>query len=241
MNLKQRTLFFVTLSVTGLLAMYLGFSNYYVGQQEKQLFEGRLESTRTVAREFDEFFTRGVTRLDMISELPGLAYGLHTLEADREGKQIPAWTTLHYLSYHSDVFTDGIYLLNKQGQILWSEPPDVDLLETHYEPFGNILNLMKGDSSEIALTTWKKWDRRDILVSSRIRDDNGEFVGMLVGAIPTDNPQLQAILNRKPGGHVIAQLVDGDGTVVASTDSARQSKMLAYWRPGSGSAGSAVG
>ena len=241
MNLKQRTLFFVTLSVTGLLVMYLGFSNYYVHQQEKQILDGRLESARSVAREFDEFFNRGVTRLDMISQLPGLAYGLHTLEADREGKQIPAWTTLHYLSYHSEVFTGGIYLLNKQGQVLWTEPPNVDLLETRYEPFGNILNLMKGDSSEVALTTWKKRDRMDILVSSRIRDDNGEFVGMLVGVIPADHPQLQAILDRKPGGHVIAQLVDGEGTVVASTDDSRQSKTLPYWRPASGPRGFTVG
>jgi len=74
MNLKQRTFFFVALCVTGLLVMYLGFSNYYVRQQEKQFLDGRLESTRTVAREFDEFFSRGVARLDMISELPGLAY-----------------------------------------------------------------------------------------------------------------------------------------------------------------------
>ena len=241
MNLKQRTLFFVALSVTGLLVMYLGFSNYYVHQQEKQILDGRLESTRTVAREFDEFFSRGVTRLDMISQLPGLAYGLHTLEADREGKQIPAWTTLHYLSYHSDVFTNGIYLLNKQGQVLWSEPPDVDLLETRYEPFPNLLNLMTGDNSEVALSTWKKPDRIDILVSSRIRDDNGEFVGMLVGVIPTDHPQVQAILDRKPSGNVIAQLVDGNGTVVASTNSTRQSKKLAYWRPPSRPDGFAVG
>jgi hypothetical protein len=95
------------------------------------------------------------------------------------------------------------------GQVLWSEPPDVGLLETHYEPFVNILSVMKGDSSEVALTTWKKQDRTDILVSSRIRDDSGEFVGMLVGAIPTDHLQVQAILGRKPSGHVIAQLIDG--------------------------------
>jgi len=241
MNLKQRTLFFVALSVAGLLVMYLGFSNYYVHQQEQQFLDGRLESTRTVAREFDEFFTRGVTRLDMISQLPGLAYGLHTLEADREGKQIPAWTTLHYLSYQSDVFTNGIYLLNKQGQVLWSEPPDVGLLETHYEPFVNILSVMKGDSSEVALTTWKKQDRTDILVSSRIRDDSGEFVGMLVGAIPTDHLQVQAILGRKPSGHVIAQLIDGGGTVVASTDPARQSQVLRNWKPVSRPGGFVVG
>jgi signal transduction histidine kinase/CheY-like chemotaxis protein len=240
MNLKQRTLFFVAMSVTGLLVIYLGFSNYYVHQQEKQFLDGRLESTRTVAREFDEFFSRGVTRLDMISQLPGLAYGLHTLEADREGKQIPAWTTLHYLSYQSDVFTNGIYLLNKQGQVLWSEPPDVGLLETHYEPFGNILNVMKGDTSEVALTTWKKRDRTDILVSSRIRDDSGEFVGMLVGAIPTDHPQVLAILDRKPSGHVNAQLMDGDWVVVASTDPSRQSQVLPYWRPASRPGGFAV-
>jgi signal transduction histidine kinase/ActR/RegA family two-component response regulator len=231
MNLKQRTFFFVTLSAAGLLVIYLGFSNYYIHQQEKQFLDGRLETTRTVAREFDEFFSRGFSKLDMISQLPGLAYGLHSLEADREGKQIPAWTTLHYLSYKSDVFTNGIHLLNKQGQILWSEPPDVGQLEAPYEPYGHILNVMKGENSEAAMTTWKKRDIANILLASRIRDDDGEFVGMLVGAIPIDHPQVQAILQRKPGGHVIAQLVDAGGTVVASTDPARQFQALPYWRP----------
>jgi len=231
MNLKQRTFFFVALCVAGLLVIYLGSSNYYVHQQEKQFLDGRLETTRAVAREFDEFFSRGVSRLDMISQLPGLAYGLHTLEANREGKQIPAWTTLHYLSYRSDVFTNGIYLLNKQGQVLWSEPPDVGQLESHYEPWGSILNVMKGDNSEVVLTTWKKQDGANMLIASRIRDDGGEFVGMLVGAIPTDHPQVQSILQRKPGGHVIAQLVDAGGTVVASTDSERQFRALPYWQP----------
>src|SRR5207344_3152174 len=53
MNLKQRTFFFVALSVAGLLVIYLGFSNYYVHQQERQFLDGRLETARTVAREFD--------------------------------------------------------------------------------------------------------------------------------------------------------------------------------------------
>jgi len=240
MNLKQRTFFFVTLCVAGLLVIYLGFSNYHVHQQEKQFLDERLETTRTVAREFDEFFSRGFSRLDMMSQLPGLAYGLHTLEADREGKQIPAWTTLHYLSYQSDVFTDGIYLLNKEGQILWSEPPDVGQLEARYEPYVSILKAMKGDNSEAVMTTWKKRDDADILLASRIRDDSGEFVGMLVGAIPTDHHLVQAILQRKPGGHVTTQLVDARGAVVASTDSGRQFQALPYWRPVSRAADSTV-
>jgi len=231
MNLKQRTFFFVTLCVAGLLVIYLGFSNYHVHQQERQFLDGRLDATRTIAREFDEFFSRGFTKLNMISQLPGLAYGLHTLEANREGKQIPAWTTLHYLSYQSDVFTNGIYLLNKQGQILWSEPPDVGQLGVQYEPYGNILNVMKADDSEVLMTTWRNRDGADLLLASQIRDDGGEFVGMLVGAIPTDHPQVQAILQRKPGGHVTSQLIDAQGTVVASTDSGRRFQTLPYWRP----------
>jgi signal transduction histidine kinase/ActR/RegA family two-component response regulator len=231
MNLKQRTFFFVSLSVAGLLVFHLGVSNYYIRQQEKQFFDGRLNTTRTVAREFDEFFARGVSRLDMISQLPGLAYGLHTLEASREGKQIPAWTTLHYLSYQSDVFTNGIYLVNKQGQVLWSEPPDVRLLENSYEPYGNIHRLLERDKSEVAFTTSKTPDGTEILVASRIRDDSGMFVGLLIGAIPANHPQILAMLDQKPNGHTFSQLIDADGRVVASTDPARQSNVLPYWHP----------
>jgi signal transduction histidine kinase/CheY-like chemotaxis protein len=63
---------------------------------------------------------------------------------------------------------------------------------------------------------------------------------MLVGAIPIDHPQVQAILDRKPGGRVMAQLMDAGGTVVASTDHARQSQLFSYWRPVSHPGESAV-
>src|SRR5215475_6844011 len=122
MNLKQKTSLFVALSLVALLAVYVGFSTYYVRAQEKVLLDERTTAAQAMAQEFTEFFTRGVERLETVATLPGLVYGLQTLDETREGKQLPAWPTLHYLFYQSDVF-DSVYLVNANGKVLWSEPP----------------------------------------------------------------------------------------------------------------------
>src|SRR6266700_3747805 len=102
MNLKQKTFFFVAVSITALLAVYLIFSNYYVRQRERQLADERNATAQAIAEEFSGFFKRGLDRLQTVATLPGLVYGLQTIEQSREGRQIPAWTTLHYLFYESD-------------------------------------------------------------------------------------------------------------------------------------------
>jgi signal transduction histidine kinase/ActR/RegA family two-component response regulator len=232
MNLKQRTFFFVAVSVAGMLIVYGMFSNYYVRAQEKQFFDDRRDAAQTIAQEFGEFFDRGISRIQMISQLPAMAYGLHALEADKEGNQIPAWTTLHYLTYQSDVFTGGVYLLNQDGRILWSEPPDVAILDAPYAPYSQIVQGFKADS-EVAFTAWDKSEPAQILVASRLTDDSGEFGGMLVGAIPANHSMVMSMLQRKPSSHGVAQLVDSEGKVVASTDPQRQSQKLEYWQPAS--------
>ena len=123
MNLKQKTFFFVALMIAGLVCVYALFSVYYVREQESRFLSERLNLADSVGAEFTGLFTRGVERLRTVAELPGLVYGLQTLEENREGRQIPAWTTLHYLFFQSEVFTDGVYLLDGRGRVLWSEPP----------------------------------------------------------------------------------------------------------------------
>jgi len=94
-NLKQKTSLFVTLSTAALLAVYVVFSAYYVRAQEKVLLDERVNIARAIAQELTGLFSRGVDRLRTVASLPALVYGLETLEERREGKQIPAWTTLH--------------------------------------------------------------------------------------------------------------------------------------------------
>src|SRR5262245_8581862 len=152
MNLKQKTSLFVALSIVALLVVYVGFSSYYVRAQETVLLDERTNAARAIAQEFTEFFSRGVERLQTVANLPGLVYSLETIDENREGKQIPAWGTLHYLFYESDVF-DSVYLVNANGKVLWSEPPALDLIDTHFEKFDEIVKKIGRTPTDVRFIT----------------------------------------------------------------------------------------
>jgi len=163
-NLKQKTFLFVTLSTAALLGLYVVFSTYYVRAQEKVLLDERVNTAQAIAQEFTGLFTRGVDRLQRVAALPALVYGLQTLEEKKEGKQIPAWTTLHYLFYESDVFT-RVYLVNASGKILWNEPPDQDLIETQFQQFDEIVKQLENVPADVVFSLSETPTGLDILVN----------------------------------------------------------------------------
>lgn len=229
MHLKQKTIFFVALIVASLLLVYVIFSNYYLLEQQSRLLDGRVNTVRTMSHEFREFFARGVARLDLIATLPGLVYGLQTLDENREGRQISAWTTLHYLVYEHDVFPT-VFLVDPQGRVLWSEPPDVDLLETTYHGYEQVTH----ESSQVAdsdarFAYWQGEHEPEILISTPLTDDDGNLVATLVGAIPVSHDNIHAILQRNPSGQGVAQLGDANGRVIAGTEESRAFNTIDYW------------
>ena len=228
MNLKQKTFLVVFVSIGVLLAIYLVFSNYYVHQQEKVLLDERYNTAQAIGEEITRFFTRGVNRLQTVATLPGLVYGLQTLDEPRQGKQIPAWTTLHYLFYESDVFT-GVFLLDSYGKVLWTEPPDQDSLETTYPHFRQIVAKLGEPPADVAFMTADNGGALDILIASPLADDNGRMVGLLVGAIPNSNPLIHTILKTNGEGHGTVQLVDEQSKrIIASTDPSRELRPFEY-------------
>jgi len=230
-NLKQKTFLFVTLSTAALLGLYVVFSTYYVRAQEKVLLDERVNTAQAIAQEFTGLFTRGVDRLQRVAALPALVYGLQTLEEKKEGKQIPAWTTLHYLFYESDVFT-RVYLVNASGKILWNEPPDQDLIETQFQQFDEIVKQLENVPADVVFSLSESPTGLDILVTSPLTNPDGHVIGLLVGAIPNVHPALHNILRRNGETHGIAQLVDEQSKrVIASTDEAREHRPFEYPDP----------
>jgi signal transduction histidine kinase len=229
MNLKQKTLFFVAIMVASLLLLYVLFGNYYLQEQQAQLLDSRVNIVRTMSDEFHEFFSRGVARLDLIAALPGLVYGLQTLEENRTGRQIPAWTTLHYLLYEHDVFPN-VFLVDPRGKILWSEPPDVDLLDTTYKGFEQVTNQSSQVAdSDVGFGYWKGESEPEILISTPLTDDEGRLVATLIGAIPLSHENVKAILQRNPAGQGVAQLVDGNGRIIAGGAGSTAFSTIDYW------------
>ena len=228
MNLKQKTFLVVAVSIGALLTIYVVFSNYYVQQQEKALLDERYNTAQAIGDELTRFFTRGVNRLQTVATLPGLVYGMQSLDEPRQGKQIPAWTTLHYLFFESDVFTD-VFLLDGSGKVLWSEPPDQGSLETSYRPFRQIVAKLGEPPADVAFLIAENGSALDILIASPLADDGGRMVGLLVGAIPNSNPLIHTILKTNGEGRGTVQLVDERSRrIIASTDPNRELNPFEY-------------
>jgi hypothetical protein len=192
-NLKQKTFLFVLVSMSALLAVYVVLSSYYVSSQKKALLTERTRTAQRIGEELTEFFTRGLNRLKTVTALPGLVYGLQTLTESNEGKQIPAWTTLHYLFYESDVFRE-VYLINGEGKVLWSEPPDQDLIESSFDGFDRIVSKLGTPPAEVAFLLSHKTSGIDIQLASPLLDPGGQMVGLLVGTVPHGHPLIRSIL-----------------------------------------------
>ena len=93
-----------------------------------------------MAKNIDDFIARGGEKLARTAGLPALIFGLENLAAERNHGQITAAESLHYIFLDSDVFSEGVFLLNHEGRILWSEPPDLELLDTQFPAYPAILN-----------------------------------------------------------------------------------------------------
>jgi two-component system NtrC family sensor kinase len=68
-------------------------------------------------------------------------------------------------------------------------------------------------------------------MASRLLDDQGRMVAMLVGEVPTSHPSIRAVLGRNPVGHGVTQLIDEAREVIASSDPAREGQRYEYPNP----------
>ena len=100
------------ISVALLLVAYVGLSQYYLRDSRYRLLQDRLQISQADATRLDDFFSRGAARLNVIAQLPLLLNGLAAITQNPGQESLPAQDTLHYLVYKSDIFMDGVYLLN---------------------------------------------------------------------------------------------------------------------------------
>ena len=204
----------------------------YLDAERQRVLDDRKRLASVTAERLDHLLGRGLARLEMVASLPALAYGLHAQQQSREGKQIPAWTTLHYLFFESDIFTGGVSLLDLDGRVLWSEPSDPVLLDSVFRDWARVREriALSPDAGHLFLAPSP--GDGDVLVVVPLVGQQGERVGALVGAIPTTGSEMEAVLSeRLPSSTGSTHVVDATGLVVGSTDPTRRGERLPYWTP----------
>ena len=207
------------------LSVVYGAFTVYLLQREISEAHDRLRQTaRIVAAEIDGALGAGVQRLETVSRLPGLAYGLQSIqEAPRDG-YFPPWTTLHYLFFKSTVFTGGVFLLDRAGTVLWTEPPGLSWLHENLRDVAPVAEIFTSGRRRISgvLASDRLAASPHVVLAVPIVNGAGEVQGVLGGVIDLTASAFGDVL----GPVSIAEgrfveVVDQHGTVLLATDPAR--------------------
>ena len=127
-SIRVKSLMLATGYLLGLSAVYGAFSIQLLRREVAQAHDRFEQTARIVGAELDAYVASGAQELQTVARLPGLAYGLQTIQEASGDKYIPPWTTLHYLFFKTPVFTGGVLLLDRAGKVLWTEPPGLTWL-----------------------------------------------------------------------------------------------------------------
>src|SRR5512140_799016 len=76
-----------------LSAVYGAFTVYLLRREVSEAHDRFHQTARIVAAELDGYLASGAQRLQTVTRLPGLAYGLQTIQEAGGDGYIPPWTT----------------------------------------------------------------------------------------------------------------------------------------------------
>jgi signal transduction histidine kinase len=207
-----------------LSGVYGGFTIFLVRREAAAAHDRLQQTARLVSAEIDAHLASGEQRLATVAGLPGLVHGLQRLEEARGEGYIPPWTTLHYLFFNSPVFTGGVFLLDRSGTVLWTEPPGLPWLGANLAGEPSIAALFRDPAPSVSpgLEGDRLLEKPHVIVASPIEGADGVPSGFLGGVIDLTAAGFTGILEAvsTAEGRYLA-VADQAGRIVSSNDSTR--------------------
>jgi signal transduction histidine kinase len=198
-----------------IILLTFGVASYYIIQKN---IEDSLNKKRSLARlirnNIDNIIKDNISRLYDIS-----ISGKVDLADDDFGPERDAIRT----AYRYSIFTDGIFLLDKQGNIILNYPErirDTAINVMSMEPVGRILTQGKPVVSNIY--TVEPIKKKVLFVLVPLKDKSGNVVGVAGGEIDPTNPGLTRVLGLIDiGKNTFIDIVDSNGVVISSSEPTR--------------------
>ncbi len=223
-SIKAKSVALVMVYVLALGGVYGAFTVYLVRREAAQAQDRFQQTARIVAAELDAYIESGQQRLATVARLPGMAYGLRTIQETTGKGYIPPWTTLHYLFFQSPVFTGGVFLLDRAGKVLWTEPPGLPWLSQSLADYPPIAAMYQKGQSLISAGggTDRLLNTPHVVIGVPIQNLDGEIDGILVGVINLTAVELTNIFTAVSTAQGrFMEVADQNGLVLASTTPAR--------------------
>ncbi|MFC1942294.1 cache domain-containing protein [Chloroflexota bacterium] len=189
---------------------YLGLRS--VNQATETMLQDRLTTAHIVAEYLDEILILALTELQNT---------VHIIENNEESTNVQ-----HQLEILGDTYrrlsinTHSIYLLNENGQIIWSKPESPELLGTDisfYTAIGQVFQ--DGEASISNLVSDPLSNTPVILLTSPVNINRQGSMGIIVVAIDLVRSSIGGFVRPiRLGNTGYVEIVDQNGIVVARTD-----------------------
>ncbi len=209
-SLRKRITLAVTLGMS-IILLSLGIVSYYIIQKNiEDSLNKKLALARLIRTNIDNIIKDNINRLYDISLSGSINLEDNDLTPERE-----AIST----AYRYSIFTDGIFLLDRDGNVILTYPEkitytDINLLSI--EPIGRMIATRKPIVSNVYVTEMAK--RKVLFVLVPLKDKNGSYVGIAGGEIDPTNPNLTNILKHTDiGQNTFIDIIDSNGIVIASS------------------------
>ncbi|MBI4525047.1 MAG: HAMP domain-containing protein [Deltaproteobacteria bacterium] len=123
-------------------------------------------------------------------------------------------------AYLQSIFTEGVFLINRTGKMVWIEPQRPLRTDEEFSllpPIRQVLEVGRPEVSNLIIDGKKR-----IFAVVPIRDSRGELSGAVGGELDPQNPRFHSLLHPiRLGDTTYLELVDGRGIVLASTKTGR--------------------
>ncbi|MDP2166839.1 MAG: cache domain-containing protein [Thermodesulfovibrionales bacterium] len=210
--MQKRIIVLVLLSVAVVLSALWLISHLSINDSINRSLEDRLKLANIVSNYINTLLQDNLTRLYDIS-LSG-DIDLNDGDWETEKKAMKA-------AYQYSIFTDGIFLLDLNGNIVLTYP-----LGRHKENLLSIPYVKEAIEKREAVIsdvyTIPETRRNVIFVLAPLRGAGGDMIGLAGGEINPTNYMLNSVIKAIPAGVTTdIELVDSRGTVIASNDPKR--------------------
>jgi len=209
-SLQWRVLFLVGIGLGFILVAFSVSSLLAVNESTDRALEERRALAKTAAGNVDYVLTQNLRVLDEVGFADGVDLTDNNLEPEKEALR---------RTYFASIFSAGLYLTDEQGRVIWTEPQHGSALGRDLSSHPQVATaLTSGKPMVSGLTTGVITGLPAASVLTPLRSPSGQTVGLVGGDIDlTGTALLDVIRSSAPGKTGYAQVVDSEGTILAST------------------------
>ena len=223
-SIKAKSISVVIAYVIVLCAVYSGFTMYLVSRGERETQERFQQTVVTVAAHLDAYLDSGRKQLVAVAKFPGLFTDLRVVGEAQEITSLSVWSTPRYGFLQSPVFTGGLFLLDRNGVVIWTEPPRLPWLGRTLIDAASVARLYTGEHEEVSagMSANHFFERPHFVMSVPIYSPRGELKGLLGGVVDLTGDELRNFLSVPSLDRAQSiEVRDQHGCILASTEGDR--------------------